>query len=85
VTALAERARRLRELHGRVTRSCCRTRGTRQAHAGRGDARAVGRIAAAVEVPVTADLEAGYGLAPEELVAGLLEAAAAEAEEFVRG
>jgi 2-methylisocitrate lyase-like PEP mutase family enzyme len=45
----------------------------------------VGRIAAAVEVPVTADLEAGYGLAPEELVAGLLEAAAAEAEEFVRG
>jgi 2-methylisocitrate lyase-like PEP mutase family enzyme len=37
---------------------------------------AVGRIAAAVEVPVTADLEAGYGLAPEELVAGLLEAGA---------
>jgi 2-methylisocitrate lyase-like PEP mutase family enzyme len=37
---------------------------------------AVGRIAAAVEVPVTADLEAGYGLAPAELVAGLLEAGA---------
>jgi 2-methylisocitrate lyase-like PEP mutase family enzyme len=37
---------------------------------------AVGRIAAAVEVPVTADLEAGYGLSPEELVAGLLEAGA---------
>jgi 2-methylisocitrate lyase-like PEP mutase family enzyme len=37
---------------------------------------AVGRIAAAVEVPVTADLEAGYGLAPDELVAGLLEAGA---------
>ncbi|HEV2875444.1 MAG TPA: isocitrate lyase/phosphoenolpyruvate mutase family protein, partial [Thermoleophilaceae bacterium] len=37
---------------------------------------AVGRIAAAVDVPVTADLEAGYGLAPEELVAGLLEAGA---------
>jgi 2-methylisocitrate lyase-like PEP mutase family enzyme len=36
---------------------------------------AVGRIAAAVELPVTADLEAGYGLSPEELVAGLLEAA----------
>ena len=35
---------------------------------------AVGRIAAAVEVPVTADLEAGYGLSPDELVAGLLEA-----------
>jgi 2-methylisocitrate lyase-like PEP mutase family enzyme len=37
---------------------------------------AVGRIAAAVEVPVTADLEAGYGLAPDELVAGLLDAGA---------
>jgi 2-methylisocitrate lyase-like PEP mutase family enzyme len=37
---------------------------------------AVGRIARAVELPVTADLEAGYGLAPEELVAGLLEAGA---------
>jgi 2-methylisocitrate lyase-like PEP mutase family enzyme len=37
---------------------------------------AVGRIAAAVEVPVTADLEAGYGLAPDDLVAGLLEAGA---------
>jgi 2-methylisocitrate lyase-like PEP mutase family enzyme len=37
---------------------------------------AVGRIAAAVEVPVTADLEAGYGFSPDELVAGLLEASA---------
>jgi 2-methylisocitrate lyase-like PEP mutase family enzyme len=37
---------------------------------------AVGRIAAAVEVPVTADLEAGYGLSADELVAGLLEAGA---------
>jgi 2-methylisocitrate lyase-like PEP mutase family enzyme len=37
---------------------------------------AVGRIAAAVELPVTADLEAGYGLAPDDLVAGLLEAGA---------
>jgi 2-methylisocitrate lyase-like PEP mutase family enzyme len=37
---------------------------------------AVGRIAAAVDVPVTADLEAGYGLSPDELVAGLLEAGA---------
>ena len=37
---------------------------------------AVGRIAAAVEVPLTADLEAGYGLSPDELVAGLLEAGA---------
>ena len=37
---------------------------------------AVGRIAAAVELPVTADLEAGYGLPADELVAGLLEAGA---------
>jgi 2-methylisocitrate lyase-like PEP mutase family enzyme len=37
---------------------------------------AVGRICAAVEVPVTADLEAGYGLAADELIAGLLEAGA---------
>jgi 2-methylisocitrate lyase-like PEP mutase family enzyme len=37
---------------------------------------AVGRIAAAVELPVTADLEAGYGLSPDELVAGLLDAGA---------
>jgi 2-methylisocitrate lyase-like PEP mutase family enzyme len=35
---------------------------------------AVGRIAAAVEVPVTADLERGYGLSAQELVAGMLEA-----------
>lgn len=37
---------------------------------------AVGRIAAAVSVPVTADLEAGYGLPSDELVARLLEAGA---------
>jgi 2-methylisocitrate lyase-like PEP mutase family enzyme len=37
---------------------------------------AVGRIVKAVEVPVTADLEAGYGLGAAELIAGLLEAGA---------
>ena len=37
---------------------------------------AVGRIVAAVAVPVTADLEAGYGLGADELVSGLLEAGA---------
>jgi 2-methylisocitrate lyase-like PEP mutase family enzyme len=37
---------------------------------------AVARIAAAVDVPVTADLEAGYGLSPPELVTGLLGAGA---------
>ena len=37
---------------------------------------AVGRIAAVVDVPVTADLEAGYGLEPRELVEGLLQAGA---------
>ncbi len=37
---------------------------------------AVERIAAAVTVPVTADLEAGYGLAPDDLVARLLAAGA---------
>src|SRR5262245_49512305 len=37
---------------------------------------AVARIAAAVSVPVTADLEAGYGLAPGELVAALAETGA---------
>jgi len=37
---------------------------------------AVRRICAAVSVPVTADLEGGYGLAPEALVEGLLEAGA---------
>jgi 2-methylisocitrate lyase-like PEP mutase family enzyme len=37
---------------------------------------AVGRIAAAVDLPVTADLEAGYGLPPAELIAMLLEAGA---------
>ncbi|HSD80530.1 MAG TPA: isocitrate lyase/phosphoenolpyruvate mutase family protein [Solirubrobacteraceae bacterium] len=38
---------------------------------------AVARIAAAVDVPVTADLEAGYGLVPGELAERLLEAGAA--------
>jgi 2-methylisocitrate lyase-like PEP mutase family enzyme len=37
---------------------------------------AVARVASAVEVPVTADLEAGYGLAPEPFVAALFEAGA---------
>jgi 2-methylisocitrate lyase-like PEP mutase family enzyme len=37
---------------------------------------AVARIAAAVEVPVTADVEAGYGLEAEELVAAVLGAGA---------
>ena len=37
---------------------------------------AVRRIASAVSVPVTADLEAGYGLPAGELVGGLLEAGA---------
>jgi 2-methylisocitrate lyase-like PEP mutase family enzyme len=37
---------------------------------------AVGRIGRAVEVPVTADMEDGYGLAADELVARLLEAGA---------
>jgi hypothetical protein len=40
---------------------------------------AVGRIAHAVDVPVTADLEAGYGLAASELVDRLLAAGAASA------
>lgn len=35
---------------------------------------AVGRIASAVRVPVTADLEAGYGLPADELVTRMLEA-----------
>jgi len=38
---------------------------------------AVARIAGAVSVPVTVDAEAGYGLAPDELVARLLESGAA--------
>ena len=38
---------------------------------------AAGRIAASVEVPVTVDAEAGYGLSPEALVDALLEAGAA--------
>ena len=37
---------------------------------------AVGRICRAVSVPVTADLEGGYGLDPEDLVDGLLAAGA---------
>jgi 2-methylisocitrate lyase-like PEP mutase family enzyme len=37
---------------------------------------AAARIAAAVDVPVTVDAEAGYGLAPGELVGRLLEAGA---------
>ncbi|MEU8221131.1 isocitrate lyase/phosphoenolpyruvate mutase family protein [Kribbella sp. NPDC048915] len=37
---------------------------------------AVARIAAAVDVPVTADLEAGYGLSPKEFVERLLETGA---------
>jgi 2-methylisocitrate lyase-like PEP mutase family enzyme len=37
---------------------------------------AVARIAATVDVPVTADLEAGYGLEPRQLVEGLLHAGA---------
>ncbi|RAS62594.1 2-methylisocitrate lyase-like PEP mutase family enzyme [Lentzea atacamensis] len=37
---------------------------------------AAARIAAAVPVPVTVDAEAGYGLAPDEFVARLLEAGA---------
>jgi 2-methylisocitrate lyase-like PEP mutase family enzyme len=37
---------------------------------------AVSRIAAVVDVPVTADLEAGYGLEPPDLVDGLLRAGA---------
>lgn len=37
---------------------------------------AVARIAAVVDVPVTADLEAGYGLQPAQLVEGLLRAGA---------
>jgi 2-methylisocitrate lyase-like PEP mutase family enzyme len=37
---------------------------------------AVGRIAAAVELPVTADMEGGYGLTAADLVAGLLAAGA---------
>ena len=38
---------------------------------------AVARIARAVEMPVSADMEAGYGLPPRELVDRLLEAGAA--------
>jgi 2-methylisocitrate lyase-like PEP mutase family enzyme len=37
---------------------------------------AIGRIARAVDVPVTADIEAGYGLSPEEVVRRLLAAGA---------
>lgn len=38
---------------------------------------AVARITRAVDVPVTADIEAGYGLAPDELAARLVDAGAA--------
>lgn len=37
---------------------------------------AVGRIARSVDIPVTADLEAGYGLAPDEFVDRMLAAGA---------
>lgn len=37
---------------------------------------AVARVAASVDLPVTADLEAGYGLDPEEFVGRLLDAGA---------
>jgi len=37
---------------------------------------AIARITRSVSVPVTADIEAGYGLSPKELVARLLEAGA---------
>ncbi|MEU9171794.1 isocitrate lyase/phosphoenolpyruvate mutase family protein [Streptomyces sp. NPDC048420] len=37
---------------------------------------AVARISSAVEIPVSADVEGGYGLAPKELVERLLEAGA---------
>ena len=37
---------------------------------------ALARIGGAVDVPVTADLEAGFGLAPDELVERLLAAGA---------
>jgi len=37
---------------------------------------AIARIVAAVDVPVTADCEAGFGLGPEAFVAGLLDAGA---------
>src|SRR5207253_4063104 len=37
---------------------------------------AIGRITRAVDVPVTADIEAGYGLSPTELVRRLIESGA---------
>jgi 2-methylisocitrate lyase-like PEP mutase family enzyme len=106
VTALAEQARRLRELHRPgdpvvlpnawdppSARRLAATGAAALATTSVGVAEAlgyedgevtpwqemlaaVGRIAAAVELPVTADLEAGYGLSPDELVAGLLDAGA---------
>lgn len=36
----------------------------------------IGQITAAVEVPVSADIESGYGLAPRDLIGGLLAAGA---------
>jgi len=49
--------------------------------------RVVGRIAAAVEIPVSADVESGYGVAPGELISRLLEAGAvgANIEDVVHG
>jgi 2-methylisocitrate lyase-like PEP mutase family enzyme len=107
VTALADRARLLRELHrpgdpvvlpnawdppsarrlAATGAAALATTSVGVAEAlGYGDGEltppaemlaAVGRIAAAAgDLPVTADLEAGYGLPPDELVAGLLEAGA---------
>src|SRR5258708_26648228 len=37
---------------------------------------AIARIARAVDAPVTADIEAGYGLSPEEIIVRLLRAGA---------
>lgn len=104
--ALAERARRLRELHrpGRPlllanvwdvwsARAVAAAGADAIATTSAGVARSLGyedgeampagvafgavaRIAAAVDLPVTADLEAGYGLDPEAFVTALLEAGA---------
>jgi 2-methylisocitrate lyase-like PEP mutase family enzyme len=106
VTALADRARRLRELHRPgdpivlpnawdppSARRLAATGAAALATTSVGVAEAlgyedgeltppgemlaaVGRIAAVVDLPVTADLEAGYGLSPDELIAGLLDAGA---------
>ncbi|AWH95846.1 isocitrate lyase/PEP mutase family protein [Dietzia psychralcaliphila] len=49
--------------------------------------RVVSRIADSVDVPVSADVESGYGLAPDELISRLLEAGAvgANIEDVVHG